>query len=163
MLRGSWCRDLKQVVLIGDRLGTKGTGNSLPRIVPEIAKHFTVVDLTGLPMVDVKQRVAALPDTAALVYLGLFTDGAGVSFNPNIALQVISEVANRPIIIDTETFVGAGGVGGPVTSLNRIGEDAARLAWRDSQRHRRIEHSHQRRGYYQAAVRLAAVATIRHR
>ena len=122
--------DLKQVVLIGDRLGTKGYWQFFAEDVPEIAKHFAVVDLTGLPIVDVKQRVSALPDTAALVYLGLFTDGAGVSFNPNTALQVTSEVANRPIIIDTETFVGAGGVGGPVTNLNRIGEDAARLAWR---------------------------------
>ena len=81
-------------------------------------------------MADVKARVAGLPDNAAVIYVGLFTDGAGASFNPNDALQAIAAAANRPIVIDTETFIGAGGVGGPVTSLNRIGEDAARLAWR---------------------------------
>ena len=88
----------------------------MPKEIPEIAKHITVVDLTGLPMAEVKERVARLPDDAALVYLGLFTDGAGVNFYHNAALQIISEVANRPIVIDTETFAGAGGVGGPVTS-----------------------------------------------
>ena len=74
-------------------------------------------------MADVKARVAGLPDNAAVIYVGLFTDGAGASFNPNDALQAIAAAANRPIVIDTETFIGAGGVGGPVTSLNRIGED----------------------------------------
>ncbi len=122
--------ELEQVVLVGDRLGTKGYWQFFAEEVPEIAKHLTVVDVTGLPMADVKQRVAALPDTAAILYIGLFTDGAGVSFDPNIALRLISEVANRPIVIDTETFVEIGSVGGPVTSLNRIGQDAARLAWR---------------------------------
>jgi signal transduction histidine kinase len=121
---------LKQVVLVGDRLGSSGYWQFFAEEVPEIAKHLTVVDLTGLPMADVKDRVARLPDSAAVVYLGLFSDGAGASFDPNAALQIISEAANRPIVIDTETFVGAGGVGGPVTSLKRIGEDAARLVWR---------------------------------
>ena len=121
---------LRQVVLVGDRLGTSGYWQFFPEEVPDIAKHLTVVDFTGLPMADVKARVAGLPDNAALIYVGLFTDGAGASFNPNDALQAIAAAANRPIVIDTETFIGAGGVGGPVTSLNRIGEDAARLAWR---------------------------------
>ena len=121
---------LRQVVLVGDRLGTSGYWQFFPEEVPDIAKHLTVVDFTGLPMADVKARVAGLLDNAALIYVGLFTDGAGASFNPNDALQAIAAAANRPIVIDTETFIGAGGVGGPVTSLNRIGEDAARLAWR---------------------------------
>ena len=121
---------LRQVVLVGDRLGTSGYWQFFPEEVPDIAKHLTVVDFTGLPMADVKARVAGLPDNAAVIYVGLFTDGAGASFNPNDALQAIAAAANRPIVIDTETFIGAGGVGGPVTSLNRIGEDAARLAWR---------------------------------
>ena len=121
---------LRQVVLVGDRLGTSGYWQFFPEEVPDIAKHLTVVDFTGLPMADVKARVAGLPDNAAVIYVGLFTDGAGASFNPNDALQAIAAAANRPIVIDTETFIGAGGVGGPVTSLNWIGEDAARLAWR---------------------------------
>ena len=154
---------LRQVVLVGDRLGTSGYWQFFPEEVPDIAKHLTVVDFTGLPMADVKARVAGLPDNAAVIYVGLFTDGAGASFNPNDALQAIAAAANRPIVIDTETFIGAGGVGGPVTSLNWIGEDAARLAWRILRRHGRIEHSHQPSRYYPAAFRLAAAATVRHR
>jgi PAS domain S-box-containing protein len=64
------------------------------------------------------------------LYLGLFTDGTGVSFDPDVALQLISKVANRPIVVDTETFVDIGGTGGLVINLSRIGQEAARLAWR---------------------------------
>jgi signal transduction histidine kinase len=121
---------LKHVVLIGDRLGTQGYWQFFPEEVPDIASKLSVVDWTGLPMDDLRTRIAALPQDAALIYLGLFTDGAGASFDPNAALALISKAANRPIIVDTETFVGAGGTGGPVSDLSRIGEDAARLAWR---------------------------------
>src|SRR5262249_51572038 len=115
--------DLRQVVLIGDRLGTKGYWEFFPGEIPAIGRRLTVVDWTGLPMDDLCGRVATLPKDAALIYLGLFTDGTGVSFDPNAALKLVSEAANRPIIIDTETFIGAGGTGGPVTNLRRIGED----------------------------------------
>ena len=121
---------LQQVVLVGDRLGTSGYWQFFAEEVPDIAKHVTVVDLTGLPIADVRGRVARLPATRrwhTSVYLPTEQES---SFDPNAALQIISEAANRPIVIDTETFVRAGGVGGPVTSLTRIGEDAARLAWR---------------------------------
>jgi signal transduction histidine kinase len=39
-------------------------------------------------------------------------------------------VANRPIIVNSETFVGSGAVGGYVLSPDRIGRDAGRLALR---------------------------------
>ena len=152
---------LEQVVLVGDPLGSKGYWQVFPEEVPEIAKHLTVVDLTGLPMADVKQRVASLPETAAILYTGLFTDGAGASFTPNSSLAVISEAANRPVVIDTETLLGSGGVGGPVTSQHRIGEAPTCLAC--SQWRRCLEHLHQGCRHHQAFVRLASVATLRDR
>jgi signal transduction histidine kinase len=89
-----------------------------------------VVDLTGLPMADVRKRVAVLPENTAILYTGIFIDGAGVAFNPTDALAAIAEVANRPIVISTETQLGYGAVGGLLLRPGLVGDDAARLTSR---------------------------------
>jgi signal transduction histidine kinase len=89
-----------------------------------------VIDLTGLPMADVRKRVAVLPENTAILYTGIFIDGAGVAFDPTDALADIAEVANRPIVISTETQLGYGAVGGLVLRPNLVGDDAARLTLR---------------------------------
>jgi signal transduction histidine kinase len=53
-----------------------------------------------------------------------------VSYVPAEALSLIAEVANRPIVVSTETFVGRGAVGGFVVTPAAVGQDAARLAAR---------------------------------
>src|SRR6516162_6422203 len=81
-------------------------------------------------MDDVKRRVAALPEKTAILYTNIYQDGAGVNFAPRNALTTIAELANRPIIIDTETFIGFGPVGGFVADPGSIGVDAADVALR---------------------------------
>ena len=88
------------------------------------------IDLTGLPMAEVKKRVAALPDNTAILYTAIFIDGAGVAFNPTEALSAVAEVANRPIVISTETQLGHGAVGGFILRPGLVGEDTARLTLR---------------------------------
>jgi hypothetical protein len=53
-----------------------------------------------------------------------------VSYVPAEALSLVAEVANRPIVISTETFLGRGAVGGFVVTPGAIGQNAARLAAR---------------------------------
>ena len=47
-----------------------------------------------------------------------------------MALEAIAEVANRPIVNNTETQLGHGAVGGLILRPNLIGDDAARLTLR---------------------------------
>jgi signal transduction histidine kinase len=74
--------------------------------------------------------VSALPDHTAIIYTTINFDRAGVSFVPAEALSLVAEVANRPIVISTETFLGRGAVGGFVVTPGSVGRDAALLASR---------------------------------
>jgi signal transduction histidine kinase len=117
----------RTVVLVGDKLGTEGYWKYFGDELPEVEQSMSVSDLTGMPITEVRARVAALPQDAAIVYLGLFRDSSGRSFVPSAALKVIAEAANRPVIVDTESFVGPGGLGGPVLKFDEIGLAAAEL------------------------------------
>ena len=81
-------------------------------------------------MRELKRRVAVLPERTAIAYTSIFSDGEGTSYPPVDALRLVAEVANRPIVVAAETFVGAGAVGGYVLTPTAIGKEAADLALR---------------------------------
>jgi len=122
--------DLKHVALVGDRLETQSFMREFQRELPIFSAQLDFIDLTGLAMADVKARVATLPENSAIVYTAINVDGAGVSFIPRDALVAIAEVANRPIVVDSETMIGYGGTGGFVASPTFIAEATALLALR---------------------------------
>ena len=82
-------------------------------------------------MADLRTQVKTLPDHTVIVYTTINLDRTtGVSYVPAEALSLVAEVANRPIVVSTETFVGRGAVGGFVLTPVIVGQDAARLASR---------------------------------
>jgi signal transduction histidine kinase len=98
--------------------------------LPHVAAKIEVIDLTGLPLAEVKQRIGTLPADAAIIYWTLTVDGTGTAYVSRDVLKSLVAVANRPIVIDVETSVGTGAVGGPIQSAAAVGQVAARLAWR---------------------------------
>jgi ABC-type uncharacterized transport system substrate-binding protein len=122
--------DLNGVALVGDPFAQDSFRRHFLDELPAVAAGPNIVDLTGLPMVELKQRVATLPERTAILYTNIYRDGAGVNYVPREALETIAEVANRPIVVDTETFVGYGAVGGFVAGPVSIGEDATKVALR---------------------------------
>jgi signal transduction histidine kinase len=88
---------------------------------------------TGLPLAELRQRLAELPGDSAVVYVGFSTDVTGERYLPNEASQLIAEAANRPTFVDSETFIGKGSVGGLVVSPGSIGKVAARFALLDGE------------------------------
>ena len=120
---------LQHVVLVGE----KEESTSSYRYFKEERSDFPAlefIDLLGLPFAEVKKRVAALPENTVILYTAIFVDGAGIAFNPTLALKAIAEVANRPIVINTETQLGHGAVGGLLFRPNLFGSDAAKLTLR---------------------------------
>src|SRR5262245_29323600 len=95
-----------------------------------VSKEVEIIDLSNLPLAEIKQRVAALPVDAAIAYIGLTRDVAGTTYLSRNVLQSIAEFANRPIVVDLESTIGAGATGGFVMSSDGVGREAARLAWR---------------------------------
>ena len=121
---------LRRVVIIGDRFETQPVFHHFQDELPAVAAELEVVDLTGLPMAELRKRVATLPDDAAILYTALFSEGARLYRRPVDALAMIAEVAERPIVISIETFLGHGGIGGYFTLPAIIGKEAAAQALR---------------------------------
>ena len=88
------------------------------------------VYLTGLPMEDLLQQVAHLPERSIIYYLHVFRDGTGKVLVPADVLERIASVANSPIYGHIDSYVGRGAVGGRVFSFATEGKNAAGLGLR---------------------------------
>src|SRR5262245_3922779 len=121
---------LKRVVLAGSRMEPGGWRQDFLDDLPDVRARFEVIDLTGLSLAELRQRLTELPGDSAVVYVGFSTDVTGERFLPAEASRIVAEAANRPTFVDSETFIGAGSVGGLVVSPAGIGRVAARFALR---------------------------------
>jgi len=86
--------------------------------------------LTALPFDELLARLANLPAHSVVYYLTLFADGSGSAFVPHEALSRIAAVANAPVYVSLDQFVGLGAVGGHVYSVATHGEQAAQIGVR---------------------------------
>jgi signal transduction histidine kinase/ABC-type uncharacterized transport system substrate-binding protein len=121
---------LKRIALVGDPLERQSYYRHFKEEIPLFAAELEFIDLTGLPMAEVRKRVATLPEDAAIVYTAIITDGAGTGYLPPEALAIVAAAANRPIVISQDNYFGYGGTGGFVVSAGPIGEEAGRIALR---------------------------------
>jgi signal transduction histidine kinase len=122
--------NLKRIALVGDPWERQAVRHHYKDDIPVFAAQFEFIDLIGLPMAEIRKRVAALPEDTAIIYTSVTLDGAGATYIPHEGLAAFADVANRPIVIDAETNVGHGGTGGFVATPVPVGEAAARLALR---------------------------------
>jgi signal transduction histidine kinase len=74
--------------------------------------------------------VASLPPDSAIIYIGLTLDSDKVAYTSYEALAALTQVANRPIVVQADTNIGTGAVGGIVASFSAIGREAALLTLR---------------------------------
>jgi signal transduction histidine kinase len=122
--------DLKRIAIVGDALDTQPVFAHFKQELPSAADNLEVIDLTGLPMSELRRRVAVLPGHTAIIYTSIYTDGSGTSYPPAEALALFADAANSPIVVSAETFVGRGGIGGFVMTPDSIGKGAGQLASR---------------------------------
>jgi signal transduction histidine kinase len=122
--------DLKQIVVVGDPFQQQAFRGHFATELPRAAANLELIDLTGLPLAEVKERVAALSESAAILYTAVTTDGVGHKYLPNEALAIVAKSANRPIVVDVDNRLGHGATGGFVVVPSRMGEEAARLVLR---------------------------------
>jgi signal transduction histidine kinase len=122
--------DLRQIIVIGDPLDRQPFRGHFASELPGLSTNIEVTNLSGLSLAEVRQRVAALPETSAILYTTMTTDGAGHQYLPNEALRVIAKAANRPIVADIDNRIGNGAAGGLVVVPKLIGEEAAVLVQR---------------------------------
>jgi signal transduction histidine kinase len=118
--------NLAQIVLVGDKFDQQPLRRQYKVEVQQWTKTLNVLDLTGLPIEDVKKRIAALPSDAAIAYTPVYSDETGQSHNPGEVLELLAGVADRPIVVDSETLIGKGAAGGIVLSAEGLGRDVGR-------------------------------------
>ncbi len=113
------------------------------------ADGLDLIDLAGLPMADLQERIARLPEDTVVFYWGIRRDGAGRSFIPREALRQFAPLSNRPIFSVHATMIGYGLVGGRMLSFAELGKEGGRairrlLAGEPAESIRPIRHSFSR-------------------
>jgi signal transduction histidine kinase len=120
----------RRIALVGDLLDRQNFRRHFKEEIPTLATEVEIIDLTGLPMAELRKRVATLPGDAVIYFTTLTFDGDRPAYISRDALVSILQVANRPTVVDLETNVGYGSVGGLVADPSPIGREAARVALR---------------------------------
>jgi signal transduction histidine kinase len=120
---------LKRFAIVGDRLDTHPHYYPLTKELPTGPQELEFIDLTGRSIREVRDLVAALPDHTTILYIGINADPEGMYVAADI-LPRIAETANRPIIVDAETYFGTGATGGLIVSPQHIGQAAGHLVLR---------------------------------
>jgi signal transduction histidine kinase len=121
--------DTSRFALVGDRLESQLYYGQFAEELVDYSRNFEFIDLTGLPLNEVKQRVAVLPSHTAVLYIGINSDRTTVYVSADV-IPVLAEAANRPIIVSVETYFGTGAIGGFILSPEQVGREAGHLALR---------------------------------
>lgn len=121
---------LKQIVVVGDPLEKQPFRRHFKQDLEQMAPELSVLDLTGLPLAEVKKQVASLAGDSVILYTAITNDGAGTNYLSQEVGQIVAEAANRPMVVDVDNRIGRGGTGGAVVRPALIGEEAARLVLR---------------------------------
>jgi signal transduction histidine kinase len=121
---------LKRLAIVGDPLDRQTYRRHFKMDPAFLRPDIELIDLTGLAMPELSRRVGALAAGDVVYFTSLSVDGDGTVFTPRQALQQIARAANRPVIVDVETYVGYGAVGGFVVQPARMGHEAAQLVRR---------------------------------
>ena len=79
---------------------------------------------------QMKEKVSKLPPDSYIFFLLLLRDAAGVTLNADEALQRLHAVANAPINSIFNHQLGLGIVGGRLHPSDRVGKEAAQVAFR---------------------------------
>jgi signal transduction histidine kinase len=121
---------LKRIALVGDVPLLHLVRGGFSDEIPALAAEVEIIDLRGLRMAELRQRIAASPNDTVIYFTTMTYEGDRPAYVSRDALVSLSKDANRPIIVDLESHVDAGGLGGLVADPGQIGRGAARLALR---------------------------------
>lgn len=118
------------VVVAGSAERERALRDRLKAVAVGFEGRLTFISLTDLPMAELQQQLSALPPHTVVLYSTLFRDGAGQSFVPVRALELLSAASSAPIYGSFETYVGSGAVGGTLQTWEDTGSKAGAIALR---------------------------------
>jgi len=104
--------------------------SGIRRALETYADRLTISYLSRLPLEELRKAVASLPKDSAILYAGVQGDGTGRRLVNVDVLASLAEVTSVPIYATAGSTLGAGTVGGAVTSQELLSVEAAKLAVR---------------------------------
>ena len=99
-------------------------------IFADFAESLEIIDLSGLPMSEMRARVADLPDNTVLVLTAMAVDGDRRPFTHPEVIEEISPVATAPLFGSIKVELGHGSVGGHLFDPGLSGRQTAALVAR---------------------------------
>jgi PAS domain S-box-containing protein len=105
----------------------------VPMVEAQVRKHpgnLVTTCLTNLSLPELLVSVAKLPPDALIFYTSLSLDGASQPYVPGEVAPRLAAAASVPVYGCFETYMGAGAVGGSITSFREQGRRAGALALR---------------------------------
>lgn len=108
--------------------GSEAPGRVTPdfrEAVAAVDPRLERIDLVGLPMDELRRRVASLPDRTVILYDTIYVDGDGRRWAPRDALEAFAPRADAPIFGNYGTYLGHGVVGGLVLDFASLGQEVA--------------------------------------
>jgi signal transduction histidine kinase len=100
------------------------------QIRASFADSYEIIDLSGLPLAEIRQRAARLPDDTVLVLTAMSVDGDGRQLTHPEVVAEIAPVANAPMFGSLTTELGHGTVGGHLFDPGASGRETAELVAR---------------------------------
>jgi len=120
---------LKRIFFIIDDTTTAMHSRELINsIIPDFEDRLEFAWIEKMPMADVKRTVANLPPDSAVLFVMYNRDSNGIWYTYLEAIEHLAPVSNAPIYGMWDFFMNKGIVGGMITSGNRQGAIAARMA-----------------------------------
>ena len=89
--------------------------------ITRVTGHLDQIDLTGLSLTEMGERLAGLPPHTIVFGISLFRDGTGRSIRGTDAMRLLSQWSDSPIFTTHAQMVGLGPVGGWVTDYQEVG------------------------------------------
>lgn len=123
--------DSRHAVLISGAFeNDRARSTALREALMAIRQQVEFIDLTGLPLGEILEKIEQLPKNSIIFYSTLFVDGKGRSYVPRMVLRAIVSHTDLPIFGSYESYMGDGIIGGPLVSLRLEGKKAAEIALR---------------------------------
>jgi signal transduction histidine kinase len=122
--------DLNRVILVGSAWKNPLVYGHWKEDFAQAMPGLEVTDLSDTVLREVSKQVAALPAGSAILTSAMYSDGEGTYYSPAAALARVTESANRPVIITSDTLLGKSAVGGFLLLPDAIGREAGAVARR---------------------------------
>jgi signal transduction histidine kinase len=117
--------ETKSVAILGGAEIRGRPASTLAASVRALDARLKLIELVGLPMPELKRRLAALPPQTIVLSAGIKLDGRGRRWLSADAHDYLARSARAPIFSVHEGLIGHGVVGGVVLDYEALGREAA--------------------------------------